>query len=31
MTLGILLLLWPLVAPLVRRRATPVVTDPIRE
>ncbi len=31
MTLGVLLLLWPLVAPLVRRRATPIAADPIRD
>ena len=31
MTLGILLLLWPLVALLERRRATPIATEPIRE
>ena len=31
MTLGVLLLLWPLVAPFVRRRATPIAADPIRD
>ena len=31
MTLAILLLLWPLFAPLVRRRATPIAQEPFRE
>ena len=31
MTLGVLLLLWPLVAPLVRRRAQPIAAEPIRD
>jgi putative tricarboxylic transport membrane protein len=31
MTLGILLLLWPLVAPFAWRRATPIATEPMRK